>query len=386
MRIGKRLSSLFLKFYNVKVKEVVINHNKYLGNKQNSPKIYKGTPSKFFVSPFNMVFDEIDRLLLIDFEGDELYYSLELQIFRIDDNEYPLVILYRKDNLMDIYYVYPKILENREELIKDLLTKGSFNQLDYIDFKFKVDNYGLDCSLSLKDKFERVIEINIREQCIDRELNSMLAPVAAESNKPQYFPIIYLNKFGNMIKHDNIISIKINSEEKHPTEMPVKMNGMHTYLTRYSLNPVICNWNNSYQGELPLIMTNDDSSTFIHNGITYSLFANNAFIEIEKISGEDNKNNKVSFEFSPAIPNLLALRNNIKQNGRFSCCVNNKKGIFAGKYLITTIGNNISLEILPTIGWQPFPGRIWLKTYKWKSEIIIQDDKTINIDSTWKRI
>jgi hypothetical protein len=386
MKIGKKLSSLFLKFYNVKIKEVVIDHNKYLGNKQNDSKIYKGISGKLFISPFNMTFDEIYRLMLINFEGDDAYYSIELQIFQIDDNEYPLVILYRKDNLMDLYYTNPKVLENREKLIKDLLTNVSFNQPDYIDFKFAFDNFGLDCSLFLKDKFERVIEFNIREHNTDRKLTSMLAPVGTENKKPQYFPIIYLDKFGMVSKLDTEISINIDGVERTPTEMPVKMNGKHIYLTRYSLNPVICNWNNSNQDELSLIMANHDGTSLNQNNLTYTLFNNDGFIEIEKILGEDKKNNQVYFEFSPAIPNLLALRNNIRLNGKFSCCINNKKGIFAGEYSISTTENKTSLNILPTKGWQPFPGRLWLKTYKGNSEIIIQDDKIIGIMSSWKRI
>ncbi len=385
MKIGKKLSSVFLKYYNVKIKEVVIDHNKFLGSKHNNPKIYKGFSGKLFISPFNMTFDEIDRLMLIDFEGDEAYYSIELQIFRIDDNEYPLVILYRKDNLMDIYYTNSKILENREKLIKNLLTNVSFNQPDLIDFKFTVDDLGLDCSLILKDKFDRVIEFNIREHNTDKKLTSMLAPVGVESKNPLYFPIIYLNKFGMVIKNNTEISITIGGMKRIPSKMPVKMNGTHIYLTRYSLNPVICNWNYSDQDELCIFMIGNNSISLTQNNLTYTLFDNNGFIEIEKILGEDKKNNRIYFEFSPAIPNLLALKNNIQLNGKFSCCVNNKKGIFAGEYSISNKRNNISLNLKPTKGWQPFPGQLWLSSYKFTSEIIIQDDKSISFISSWKR-
>lgn len=386
MKIRERISSLFINADNVRFKEVIIDHEKYLGKKKNKPTIYWKNPSKFFISPFNMTFDEIDRLMSITFEGDELYYSIEIQVFKINDLEYPLVILYRKDKLMDIYFSNPHILENREEIIKDLISYVSFNQLDNINLKLTVERYGLDCSLDIVDKFGRAIEFNIREQCAKKELTSMLTPTSAENNLPLYFPIIYLDKFGMAEAQNTISSIKINGQKKQPVEMPFKVNGKQTYMTRYSLNPVICNWNNSYKGELPLSMIDNDNSSLIRNGITYTINSNHGFIEIEKILGIDKKGNIVFFEFSPAIPNLLALDNNLNLYGKFSCGINEKKGIFAGIYSITTNDKIISLEIVPIKGWQPFPGKLWIKTYKWISELTINADSKISIDSYWKRL
>ncbi|MFX0009564.1 MAG: hypothetical protein ACFE9R_04560 [Candidatus Hermodarchaeota archaeon] len=386
MKIRERISSLFLNYKSIRLKEVLIDHDKYLGKQKNKPTIYLKNPSKFFISPFNMTFDEIFRLVSISFEGDELYYSIEIQVFKINDLEYPLVILYRKDKLMDIYFSNPHILESREETLKDLISYVSFNHLDNINFKIIVEEYGLDCSLNLIDKFGRAIEFNIREQCANKELTSMLTPTSAERKEPLYFPIIYLDKFGMVEARNTIMSIKINGEMKQPAEIPFKVNGKQTYMTQYSLNPVICNWNNSYQGELSLNMIDNDNSSLIRNGITYTIINNHGFIEIEKILGIDKKGNKVFFEFSPAIPNLLALENNLHLNGKFSCGINEKKGIFVGNYSIRTIENTISLEIVPIKGWQPFPGKLWIKTYKWISDLTIYADTKISINSYWKRV
>ena len=62
MKIRERISSLFLNYKNVRLKEVLIDHDKYLGKQKNKPTIYLKNPSKFFISPFNMTFDEIDKL------------------------------------------------------------------------------------------------------------------------------------------------------------------------------------------------------------------------------------------------------------------------------------------------------------------------------------
>jgi len=386
MSIKKRITSIFLKMYNVKVKEVVVDHYKYLGKRKNSLKIYGYPPENMFFSPFNMTFDPIDRLLLIDFEDDPIYYGIELQIFRIVDEEYPLVLLYRKDDLVDIYYTNKAIIDNRKKLIEDLLTNVSFSQLEKIDFKFQVDNMGLDAYLRLRDKLEKEIEFRIKENTSERDLTAMLAPIGADSKKPKYFPVIYLDKFGMVIKKSTEIFVKTHGTLRKPVELPVRMNGMHIYLARYSLEPIISNWNNSYSGDLNPILINTSELKIKNQNLIYEILDNEGYYEIKKISGKDEVGHIISFEFSPAVPNLIALKSNMNIKGKFSCCIDDRKGIFAGEFYINRVGDIISFSIQPTKGWQPFPGKLWLKTYKWTSKIQIYEVDDIKISSYWRRI
>ncbi|MHA1235969.1 MAG: hypothetical protein ACTSQL_12925, partial [Promethearchaeota archaeon] len=95
--IKNYISSFILRFSNVKFQDIPIDHHKYLGKRENSLKIYDRPPRDMILSPFNMTFDLIDRLLIVNFEDDPIYYGIELQIFHKIDKEYPLVIMYRKD-------------------------------------------------------------------------------------------------------------------------------------------------------------------------------------------------------------------------------------------------------------------------------------------------
>ena len=386
MSLKKRITSIFLKMYNVKVEEVVVDHHKYLGKRKNSLKIYGYPPENMFFSPFNMTFDPIDRLMLVDFEEDPIYYGIELQIFRIADEEYPLVLLYRKDDLVDIYYTNEAIIDNRKKLIEDLLTNVSFSQLEKIDFKFQVDSMGLDAYLLLKDKLEKDIEFRIKENTPERDLTAMLAPVGADSKNPKYFPVIYLDKFGMVIKKGTEILVKTHGILRKPVELPVRMNGMHIYLARYSLEPIISNWNNSYSGNLNPILSNTSELKVKNENLIYDILNNEGYYEIKKISGKDEVGHTISFEFSPAIPNLVALKSNMNTKGKFSCCIDERKGIFAGEFYISRVGDIISLSIQPIKGWQPFPGKLWLKTYKWNAEIDIFEKNNIRIQSNWYRI
>jgi len=386
MGIKNFISSFLLKFSNVKLKDIFIDHHKYLGKRENSLKIYGRPPRNMILSPFSMNFDPMDRLLLVNFEEDPIYYSIELQIFHKLDKEYPLVIMYRKDNMMDIYYTNEVVVKNREKMIMDLLTNVSFNQLEEIEYKFQFDEMGLDAYLFLKDKLEKEIEIKIKEKTHERELASILSPIGAVSKKPEYFPIVFLNKFGMVIKKNTEIFVKIHGLLRDTAEMPVRMNGMNVYLARYSLEPIICNWNNCFKGNMNPIILNPPTLNISNKDITYYLLNNSDYYEIKQIYGNDGEGHTVSFEFSPAIPNILSLGSNSKINGRFSCIIDDKKGIFAGEYYLARTGGTIEFSITPTKGWQPFPGKLWLKTYKWTSEIQIQDIGDIKIASSWRRI
>jgi len=380
------ISLAFLKRKNVNIKDIVVDHHKYLGKRNNSLKIYESSPKNMIFSPFNITIDHIDRLMLVNFEEDPIYYAIELQIFHIAGEKLPMVIMYRKDDLMDIYYTNEAIIEHRKKLFEDIRTNVSFNQLEEIDFRFQTDDMGLDAYLFLKDKLEKDIELKVKENTPGRELSAMLTPIGAARKKPQYFPIVYLNEFGMVIKKDTEIFIKIHGFLRKPVEMPFRMNNMHVYLVYYALVPIIGNWNNIFSGNLNPILINSSNLNVINENITYEIFNNESYYEIEKISGKNEVGHKISFEFSPAIPNLIALKSNMKIKGKFSCCIDDKKGIFAGEYHINRVGDKISLNIQPIKGWQPFPGKLWIKTYKWTADIDIIDNDNIRIQSYWNRI
>ena len=385
MRFKAIISSAFLKFYKVKFKDVVINHHRFLGKSENSFNIYDKPPRNMILSPFNLSFEPMDRLLLINFEDDPLYYGIELQVLKVGGESYPLVIMYRKDDLIDFYYTNDTAISDRKKLITNLIKNLSFNQLETIDYKFDFDEMGLNCYLFLKDKMENEVEIKIKENFPSRKLNSILTPQYAVDKNPQYFPIVYLNKFNMVIKKDTDIFVKINGDLKKPSELPVKIENQKFYTTRYSLDPISCNWNSSYSGNLNPILLNATDNKIIKENLSYEILNNRGYYEIKKIVGVDELKHSVSFEFSPAIPNLISLKSEMKIKGKFSVIIDEKKGIFAGVYHIVRKKEQIIISIYPTKGWQPFPGKIWLKTYKWSANIEILDDLKFNISSKWNR-
>jgi hypothetical protein len=370
---------------NVKLKEIFLDHYKYLGKRRNSLKIYDSPPRNMILSPFNLSFNAIDKLLVVNFEDDPIYYRIELQIIRVIDTDYPLVVLYRKDNMVDVYYSNEAVIINRKKILADLHIDISFNKLETIDFKFLFDDTGLNASLFLEDKLENDIELEIKENIPERKLASILAPMVAISKKPESFPIVFLDRFGMVLIENTEIYVKINDIARNVVEMPVKINGMPVYAAHYSLNPVMSAWNSTFSGNLDPIIFTKTSLQVTEENLDIYLHNNSEYFEIKLIFGRDERNRKLSFEFSPAIPNLLSLNNNSKIIGRFSCIIDEQKGIFGGEYYLTRIGNTIELNITPSKGRQPFPGKLWLKNYKWTSLLEIQIDGNITIDSSWRR-
>jgi len=370
---------------NVKIKDIFIDHHKYLGKRENSLKIYDRPPRNMILSPFNLIFDSIDRLLIINFEEDPIYYSIELQIFHKIDKEYPLVIMYRKDNMKDIYFTNEIVIKNRKKIVTDLLTNVSFNQLEDIEYKLQFDEMGLEAYLFLKDKLEKEIEFKIKEKTPGRELASILVPISAVNKKPEYFPIVFLDKFGMVIKKNTEIFIKIHGFLRYTTDMPIRMNGMNIYSAHYSLEPIISNWNKIFSGNMNPIILNPPVLNLTNENITYNLIKNSDYYEIKQISGNDEEGHTISFEFSPAIPNLIALRSGKKIKGKFSCSLDDRQGIFAGEYYINRIDEIITFNIHPTKGWQPFPGKLWLMSYFWTAKIEILNEFDAKVQSYWYR-
>ncbi len=370
---------------NVKLQNIYIDHHKYLGKRENSLKIYDRPATSMILSPFNMIFDPMNRILLVNFEKDSIYYSIELQIYHKLDKELPLVIMYRKDNMIDIYYTNEVVIKNKKDILIDLFEHVSFNQLEDIEFEFQFDTMGLHAYLFLKDKLEQEIEIKIKENSPGRELVSILAPMGGFNNRPKYFPIIFLSEFGMIFKNNTEIFVKIDGILKNAAEMPNQINGKKVYQAHYSLKPTICNWNKGFSGNIDPIILNTTSMNISEGNLTLALIRNSDYYEITKISGNDDKDHTVSFEFSPAIPNLISLRNNSKIKGRFSCIINEKKGIFGGIYYLIRTGETIEFSITPIKGWQPFSGKLWLKSYKWFAKIKSQENSNFIFTSYWRR-
>ncbi|MFD3449901.1 hypothetical protein ACFDTO_35585 [Microbacteriaceae bacterium 4G12] len=360
-----------------------INEEKYLGNRENDNCIYEKDSNKF-IFPIITLGDKhlrIVKLSLIDFQGDTIYKCLELQQIIQGTDIYYVVLAYRQDKETDIYYT--KGLDISEGNYKSLLNKVTLQELDSIKVNFDVTEKGADIYFLFNDKVNRTIEVRIKEHKDKDDSFSLLAPIGDTSEAPDKFPFIYLKKFVMVQQKGTEIFVRINGKYLKPLKLIPLCNFKKVYLARYSHSINIKELNNDYTGVLRPIEIIDTKGEIAVDNCMYSINMNNGHPEIKNVKAIGNSS-VMSMNFSPAIPDIASLKDNTEIQGRFSVSVDEIKGIMGGIYIIKKNSDSISIKMRPQKGWQPMPGRLWVKTYIWNCDIKITQE-AYHVKTKWSR-
>jgi hypothetical protein len=360
----------------INTKDSVVNHQRYLGNHSNPADIYGHPSTGLLYSPLNIEVTPMDKLILIDIADDPEYGSIELQIFDDRRGQGARVLLYRKDGPADFYYTSQVFAEPAESNTAVIIPD--------MQYRLDVTTFGLDAGLKMKDREGKSIEFQLKESSIKKEAKGFLAPVGGGTAITfDYFPFFHMKGMKFVRRSGSKITISIDGEHRTPQEIPIPVNWEFVYLSRYSTDPIIGCWNRTYDGEL-FPMRPEQQSTYQDEQALYELVNNVGHYEIHRMIGFSDGHN-VSLEFSPPIPNLPNLRDGINLSGHFSAGADEVLGIGAGEYYIERHGDTIEMKILPLKGWQPMPGKIWVKTWIWQSTITIDINNTVCMKSEWIR-
>ena len=101
---------------------------------------------------------------------------------------------------------------------------------------------------------------------------------------------------------------------------------------------------------------------------------NNSHPEIRCVKRIDS-NSEMRIAFSPAIPDIVSLKIDTEIEGHFSISVDEVKGIMGGVYSVKKNKDGVIFKMNPQKGWQPMPGKLWMKTYFWNCDIKIVENK-----------
>lgn len=142
--------------------------------------------------------------------------------------------------------------------------------------------------------------------------------------------------------------------------------------------------NPDFSGNLQPVELNDGVNDIKHDNNIYSIEVNNGYPEIKSVHAMDG-NSEMRLTFSPPFPDVKSLKDNTEINGRFIIEVDDVKGIIGGLYYISKKNDSFTVQMKPQEGWQPMPGKLWMKTYLWNCDIKLSDEQ-LRIDSKWKRI
>lgn len=367
---------LISRYVLIGTKASVVDPRRYLGHRENDAGLYGRPGTGVFYSPLNARVASMDKLLLVDFGGDPVYASIELQTFDDARGRAARVLMYPHRGPAEYYYSDPAFVDPAE-------TSRNFVDPD-MRYAFEVTASGLDASLSMRDKDGTSVAFALKETHHKKWARGFLAPVGGSRAVIfDHFPLYHMKNMNFMPRRGAAPVVTVGGERRTPATLPVPLDRQMVYLTRYTDSPIIGQWNRPYRGELQALRP-DRPSVCEDGATTYELADNAGHLEIRGMTSRGDRH-AVSFEFSPPIPDLPAMKDGAEVAGRFAAGADEVRGIVAGTYRVLRRGPAVEMEIRPLKGWQPFPGALWVRAWTWKGTITIDTEGRVFLDAAWSR-
>jgi len=366
----------------IQIKQSVVDENEFLGHKVNDTGIYVQGGFNKILNPFTINTDNwgvgtIKRLLLVEFEPLNNYDCIELQVVENRTEKGALVILYYADSKQADVYHSPNLIID-PTAYKMILNEATV-QAATIEYSFLEENGLLKADLRMYDRFGHQIHMIIDEKIGGMLPCELLAPIGGEAEHPEFMTLVYMKHFRFLSQMEEFIDVTIDQVHARLKKLPVKINGVKGYQTKYSMEPVTMSWNKAASSVLvPISVIRGGYKDSV---VEIETIINGSHHEISAFKGIQN-DHRMSFRFSPAIPDLMFLNNCIEIAGRFTIGVDDTQGIIAGEYEISNYDDTINIEIKPTKGYSPVPGKAWMKKLVWSAKIS-SSDITYFIDSKW---
>lgn len=344
----------------------------------NNVEIYANSPSERNLTIFSFRDQStkpywITGLALTQFKGDSVYNQIELQNVEYAGGKGVVAMVYRTDKaFVDVYY--PTDIPLLKSEYEKMINHAEMHPCNF-QASFMTDNDGFKMVMQLTDKYGRNIRMNITEKNTKGSPATFIAPIGSGIKNPQYFPLLYMKDMIFLSKSGSDYSLTIAEKKMKPAVIPFS----NYRLTRYSHSVISAEW-------LPntdtIIQPKIDSN---YGGTTNGFINNNGYKELS-YQEFDYHGKVLTINFSPAIPDLVALKNNIQLEGKFCVNSSSNEGVMAGTYHLVKSGKTIGIEVHPEKGWQPNPGKLWMATYRWKAELNELTDSTYHFESAWQRL
>jgi len=352
----------------------VVDPEAYLEGHTNPPDVYHSAAAPSLLPVLDVRIDPMDRLFLVNFDDDPIYDGVELQTFPAEEGGAPWAraLLWRPDTV-DVYdppgRTFDEHVDRRglEALLSPLEVTLQRTEFDY---RFRITEHGLDAAVRIVDREGRLVEVEVLETRGEPVVGGLIAPVGAASAAPDYLPVFFLDEFALVKRDGTRLRILVDGHERSPSKMTRLMKGPASYFTRYSNRVVIAHWNERRDTVLEPVPVPLGSETVEADGLEWSIQWNGAHPEVPSVtarSGED----RLTFLFSPPLPDFEALRPGIRIEGRFVVNVNDVPGVVAGEYTVEREADGARFVIQPLKAWQPpmVRGPAWVSSYRYEAGI-----------------
>ncbi len=363
------LLTILLVGCNIKLEPNIVNVDKYLSEKVNSLNIYDNRAEKVFVSPFNFGHTDFGRLILVNIDDHPTIKTVELVVQK--DRKGAFVVVYYHNGKVE-NYINPYVTLNKKYLKPNSDWEIAGTQ-DF-DFSFDDTKQGLSFTLDFKTKKNEHIQIKLKEKQINLKHYSFLAAIGAELKEVKRFPFIYLKKAGFVPIKNTEVEFKIDNKPIEISKVPITIEGKKCFKIVYSLEPSPFFWNEERNGNFKINNKIDN--------VEYKFVDNSGFQEIKTMTYKAN-NHKAVYNFSPPLPFISAMKDNIAIEGKFTMGIDDIDGVVGGEYLVKKKNGKISILFNPKKCWQPMPGSPWVSAYKYNAIIKILSNEDYSIKSEW---
>jgi len=362
------------------VREFSLDTERFLGTKENPATLYARPSEGLIYSPFDLKVYEMERLIVVNFEGDPTYRIAELQYLDNELGKGAVVLLYHNDGRVSVY------CQGKMDLSADVYHWGpnweTVGETD-IDSKLEITEEGVSSHLRMTDRYGKSIEFSVQENTSNIRWQNVLSPLGRLALPEFFFFFFYSARFSPVDFEAAQIKIVIDGQERKPAVIPIKISGKKRYLTRYIGDPFMALVNRNFSGTLTPMEREEivENSGRLKDN-EYTFVENSGHLEISQVCGR-TANHRIYFLFSPPIPDLVCLRNGARTKGRFTCGADENRAPMGGNYSIKRSRDRIRMVLKPTKGWQPHPGRLWLKAFRWYADMSIGDGD-VSMESHWK--
>ncbi len=361
----------------IKIESGLADTSEFLNTEKNSISIYDTNSNHLLMHPFNFASTDYGSLLFINIDNHPEIKTIELVVQ--ENGVGSFIVVYYKNGKVECY-PNPELTADRKFLMpNDDWTVMPENNYDFL---FIEDKKGLKASFEITIKNNILISVALNSNSAKQVNSSFLAAIGADLSEVKRFPLIYLENAGFLPVEDTEFNIKIDNKIYSLKKIPITVDGVKCYKTVYSFNPQPFFWNEECDGDLPYEKFEGQVQDTIGN-IIYSYYNNQGYSEIKEVTYQLS-DKKMKITFSPALPNLKSLADNVKVNGKFSVDVNTNECVIGGSYQVECNKKDISLSINPEKGWQPMPGNSWVSHYNYVAHFKASGEMSYRISSEWK--
>jgi hypothetical protein len=353
---------------------------------------YQRPPANRVIVPFELFHDPMERLLIVNFKGHAQYNGIELQVFADETKGRGLaVLMYRTDGKLDWYLTPGLTLDQEAAAVGAGLGEWVVQDIPH---RLEISQQGVDAAVRFTLHDGREVELVLTEHRRNpgRHID-LLAPLGVGIERPTFLPCFVMFGLDLVRRGGTDVTLRIDGAKRELEQIPVPIpySGRFSYLARYSNDPFIVRINPATDGPARMV----DPSVGGTGGEHLTFVEREGHAELERLS-VSAAGHEAWCQLDPALPDLEALANGARSEGRFAIGTDDLEMI-AGELSVGREGDEVRLVMQPNEPWRPpggplvwltlrmFPSffRTWTTTYRWEATVSLAGEASIR--SSWSR-